>query len=382
MTKNSSAYEGSRDKGLEGVEVCSTGLSYIHESQLYFKGWRFEDLAQNASFAETAYLLLKGALPHSTELDRWKKALDERLFLDKSLPLDKLPTDKAHPMAWLRTAVSLIGQSEERGIDFHQNPAEGETAGLNLIAKTPLLISFLHRKRQGKPLIEPVKGKSLAWNFLYTLRGAAPSPFEEKTLDSCLILHADHGLNCSTFTARVTASSLSDIYSAIVSAIGSLKGPLHGGANERVMKMLGQFSSKAEAEDFVDKALQNKEKIMGFGHRVYKAQDPRAVFLKSVSEKITKDHGKTKLFEISQAIEQRVRDKKGLCANVDFYSASVYHCLGIPDDLFTPVFVMSRMPGWLAHINEQYAKNRIYRPASHWIGPREPKKWIPIKDRK
>ena len=381
MIKKPAVYDGARDRGLEGVEVCSTDLSRIHESQLYFRGWRFEDLAENSSFPETAYLLLKGRLPNATELRQWESALAEQLFLDKSLPLDSLPTDSVHPMAWLRTAVSLIGQKEERGIGFHQNASATETAGLCLIAKMPLLISFLHRKRQGLDPIEPVTSQSPAWNFLYTLKGQAPSPFEEKALSACLILHADHGLNCSTFTARVTASSLSDVYSAVVSAIGSLKGPLHGGANEKVMAMLNKLSSVKEAESFVDKALQNKEKIMGFGHRVYKTQDPRAVFLKSLSEKITKERGRAKLFEISRAMEQRVKEKKGLCANVDFYSASVYHCLGIPDDLFTPVFVMSRTPGWLAHINEQYAGNRIYRPASRWTGPKETKKWIPLQDR-
>ena len=251
---------------------------------------------------------------------------------------------------------------------------------LNLIAKTPLLISFLHRKRQALEPLTPKKDKSLAWNFLYTLHGEVPSKSDAQILDLCLLLHADHELNCSTFSARVTSSSLSDIYSAIVSAIGTLKGPLHGGANEKVMEMLNQFSSVKQAEKFIDNQLAKKEKIMGFGHRVYKKEDPRAVILKSTCKKITQDKNKTDLFAISQAMEQKVKHKKGLPANVDFYSASVYHCLGIPTDLFTPVFVMSRMPGWLAHVGEQYSKNRIYRPSSLWEGEIN-KPWKPIETR-
>lgn len=286
--------------------------------------------------------------------------------MEEELLFEKLPTENVHPMAWLRTAISLIGLKEEQGCSFFQNNKALEEASLNLIAKTPLLISFLHRKRQSlKPVISK-KGKSLSWNFLYTLTGEEPSENQVKILDICLILHADHGLNCSTFSARVTSSSLSDVYSAIVSAIDTLKDPLHERANEKVMQMLSRFSSVSSAEEFVDAALAKKEKIMGFGHRVYKKQCPRAVLLKSMSEEITKDKGKENLFLISEVIEKRVKEKKGLCANVDFYSASVYHCLRIPTDLFTPVFAMSRMPGcpagWLMFLNSIQKTGFIVQP--------------------
>ena len=380
MSKPFPVYEGALDKGLEGVKVCSTALSTIYKSHLYFKGYRLEDLVEHSSFSELSYLLLKGNLPSVAELAGWEQDIGQRVFLEKTLPFADLPTENVHPMAWLRTAVSLLALKEEKDIVFHQDSQALEEASLNLMAKTPVLLSFFYRKRQNLKPVTPEKDKSLAWNFLYTLTGEEPSPSSVNTLDKCLILHADHGLNCSTFSARVTSSSLSDLYSAVVSAIGTLKGPLHGGANEKVMQMLNRISCTEDAETFVDRALARKEKIMGFGHRVYKSQDPRAVILKSMSREITKAKGKEKLFLISSAMEQKVKEKKGLCANVDFYSASVYHCLGIPTDLFTPVFAMSRMPGWLAHIKEQYSKNRIYRPASQWVGEKD-KKWKFIEDR-
>ena len=380
MSKPFTVYEGAIDKGLEGVKVCSTALSTIQESHLYFRGYRLEDLVQHSSFSEVAYLLLRGRLPSIEEFEGWKEDIGRRVFLDEELPFARLPTEHVHPMAWLRTAVSLLALKEEKNIAFHKNSTALEEASLNLVAKTPILISFFHRKRQNLDPVTPKKGKSLAWNFLYTLTGEEPSPSSVNILDKCLILHADHGLNCSTFSARVTSSSLSDLYSAVVSAIGTLKGSLHGGANEKVMQMLSQIPSSKEAEKFVDTAFAKKEKIMGFGHRVYKRQDPRAVLLKSMSKEITKAKGKERLFLISSAMEQRVKEKKALCANVDFYSASVYHCLRIPTDLFTPVFAMSRMPGWLAHIKEQYSKNRIYRPASQWEGEKG-RKWEFIESR-
>ncbi len=373
-------YDKAVDKGLEGVKVCSTSLSVIEESCLYFRGYKLEDLAEHSRFSEVMYLLLKGKLPTARELSSWEDNISRRLVLDPEIPLASLPTKNAHPMAWLRTAVSLVGLKEEQGRAFFQDSQALENAGLSLIAQTPLLISFFHRQRQNLQPLEPERDKSLAWNFLYALHGEEPSEEEAGILDKCLILHADHGLNCSTFSARVASSALSDLYSAIVSAIGALKGILHGGANEKVMRMLSQLSSKKEAENFVDTALAKKEKIMGFGHRVYKARDPRAVILKSMSQKLTQSKGKKALFLISEAIERKVKEVKGLCANVDFYSASVYHCLGIPADLFTAVFAMSRMAGWLAHIKEQYLNNRIYRPASLWKGDKN-KKWKPIGQR-
>ena len=361
-------YKEAVDKGLESVQVCSTNLSTIDRSVLYYRGYNLEDLVKYSNFSEITHLLLKGELPNFSQLKEWEEKIKDHLFLDDQLPFSEIPTENVHPMSWLRTAVSLLGLKEEKNVLFHEDFSALEKASLSLIAKCPLLISFFHRKRQALDPIAPDKDQSLAWNFLYTLKGEPPEKEKVRILDTCLLLHADHELNCSTFSARVTSSSLSDLYSGVVSAIGALKGPLHGGANERVMKMLNQLSSKKEAERFVDHCLEKKEKIMGFGHRVYKTQDPRAVLLKEISAGITKSEDKSDIFEISEAIERRVKAKKGLCANVDFYSASVYHCLGIPTDLFTPVFAMSRMPGWLAHISEQYSKNRIYRPSSLWQG--------------
>lgn len=373
---NINNYAGALDKGLEGIQVCSTALSTINNSQLYFRGYLLEDLIENSCFSETSYLLLKAQLPSSQELKDWNQKIALQMNLDEEPALSHFPTQNIHPMAWLRTALSLLGLKKEQNL----SSANLESASLSLIAQTPLLISFFHRKRNNLKIINPQNDKSISWNFLYCLRGAEPTEEEAEILDKCLILHADHGLNCSTFSARVTSSSLSDLYSAIVSAVGTLKGMLHGGANEKVMQMLNKISSQEEAVQFVDKALERKEKIMGFGHRVYKEQDPRAKILKAMSKKITKKKGKENLFLISEAMEQRVKNKKGLCANVDFYSASVYHCLDIPTDLFTPVFAMSRMPGWLAHIQEQYSKNRIYRPASLWKGENN-KRWKPMESR-
>ena len=229
------------DKGLEGVKVCSTKLSTIQNSRLYYRGYSLEDLAKNSSFLETTFLLLKGHLPTSKEFKNWEEQIQRKMTLPADLPFESLPTENVHPMAWLRTAVSLLGLKEEQNIDFSQTSEALEKASLNLIAKTPLLITLLHRKRQSLKRLAPKPNQGLVWNFLYTLKGEEPSENQLKILDTCLLLHADHDLNCSTFSARVTSSSLSDLYSALVSAIGTLKGPLHGGANERVMQMLSQF---------------------------------------------------------------------------------------------------------------------------------------------
>lgn len=369
------------DKGLEGVPVCSTDISTIKDSVLYLRGYTLEDLVEHSSYLEVAYLLWEGNLPSSQEKEKWEKEISNNLSLSSKEQevLKHLPFKQVNTMAWLRTAVSTLALLESK----EPAPTDREAlkqAGFKFLVKTPLLVTFFHSLRTGKPFVEPRKDKGLAWNFLYTLTGQEPSAEAEKVFDVCLILHADHDLNCSTFSARVTSSSLSDVFSALVSAIGTLKGPLHGGANEQVMKMLSKFSNPKEAEDFVDQAFAKKEKIMGFGHRVYKEKDPRAEILKKFSKKLTQEQGSPELFSISQAMEDKIREKKGLCPNVDFYSASVYHCLGLPTDLFTPVFAVSRMAGWLAHIFEQYSKNRIYRPQSKWLGSFD-NQWKPIKER-
>lgn len=368
------------DRGLEGVVVCSTALSTIKNSQLFLRGFGLEDLAKHSSYEEVSFLLWKGHLPSKEEWKIWRNALhrEMRLSAEEQKVLQGLPIQKVSPMAWLRTALSVLSLMEDE-ISLQEESKRKETA-LKLLAKTPLLVVYLHCLRGKKELLKPLPEKSLAWNFLYLLTGVEPSEEAAKVFDLCLILHAEHDLNCSAFSARVTASSLSDIFSALVSAVGTLKGPLHGGANEQVMKMLEKLNTEEEAIAFVDKALAQKEKIMGFGHRIYKEKDPRAEILKSHSKILTAQSGKEALYRISIAMEQRVRSKKNLCPNVDFYSASVYHSLGIPTDLFTPVFALSRMAGWLAHIFEQYSKNRIYRPKGKWVGSSS-RKWQPLSER-
>lgn len=368
------------DKGLEGVAVCSTALSTIKDSQLFLRGYSLEDLAKHSCFEEVCFLLLNGNLPSQNKWQNWQNKLRSHIHLteEEKTALKNLPFKKASPMAWLRTALSVLSLMEEE-IHWQDEERLRKTA-LKLLAKAPLLVTYFHSLRTGKTLVEARQDKSPAWNFLYTLQGKEPEAQAVKVFDLCLLLHTEHDLNCSVFSARVTASSLSDVFSALVSAVGTLKGPLHGGANEQVMRMLEKIKTKKEAEEFVDQALLKREKIMGFGHRVYKTRDPRAEILKTFAKELTTQAGKESLYDISVTMEQRVRAKKNLCPNVDFYSASVYHCLNIPTDLFTPVFAVARMVGWLAHIFEQYKKNRIYRPKGKWIGEKT-RKWQPLPER-
>jgi citrate synthase len=286
--------------------------------------------------------------------------------------LKSLPRDGVHPMSWLRTAVSMLGLWDKDANTEDQ--AGRDRVAIRLTAKVGPLVALFERFRRGQPYVAPNPEKSFAWNFLYMLNGTAPDKENEKVFDTCLILHADHELNCSAFASRVTASSLSDIYSAVVSGIGALKGPLHGGANEQVMRTLLEIGTVANAQQWVKNALDSKMKVMGFGHRVYKNGDPRAKILRSMSESLTKKFGKPEYYEMSKIIDDTVRNEKGLLPNVDFYSATVYYSMGIPIDLYTPIFATSRVSGWLAHIFEQYSKNRIYRPRGKWTG-KEGLKW-------
>ena len=384
MAEKQQEFKGAKDRGLEGVVVCSTKLSAIQNSRLFIRGFDLEDLARNSSYEETVFLLHEGRLPSKQEWESWRADFQRemRLSEEERRLLKNLPFQNAVPMAWLRTAFSLLSLSEaEEDISPESGLNRLKKTAIRLTAKAPLLTAFFQRLREGRDWTEPVPEKSLAWNFLYLLKGKEPSENHAKILDICLILHAEHDLNCSVFSARVTASSLSDVYSALVSAIGTLKGPLHGGANERVMTMLQQFKTEEDGLNFVARALERKEKIMGFGHRVYKERDPRAEILKTYSQSLSKEAGRESLYRISAAMEKAVREKKGLCPNVDFYSASVYHFLGIPTDLFTPVFAVSRTAGWLAHILEQYSNNRIYRPKGEWRGAPFGQKRRPLSER-
>lgn len=374
-------YSGAIDKGLEGVVACTTAVSSIIDATLCFRGYTIEDLAENSHFEETAYLLWNDKLPTVAELSDFKREIDSQMKLDGRLldVLKKIPTENVHPMAWLRTAVSLEAHFDADAQD--NSPEANRRKGVRLLAKMASLVTAFESIRNGREPIAPVPGKSIAWNFMYTLTGKEPDPEIVKVFDTCLVLHADHELNCSAFATRVTASSLSDMYSAIVSAIGALKGPLHGGANEQVMLMLKKIGTLENARVFVKDALANKEKIMGFGHRVYKNGDPRAAVLRKMSERLTKKISEGHWYEMSALIDDTVQAEKGLLPNVDFYSATVYYSMGIPIDLYTPIFAVSRISGWVAHAFEQYANNRIYRPRGQWVG-RQGLKYSQIEQRK
>ena len=288
------------------------------------------------------------------------------------------PINKVHPMGALRTAVSLLGLYDEEA-DIMDEEANYRKA-VRLQAKIPSIVTAFSRIRKGEEPIAPRKDFGYAQNFLYMLTGNEPEQIEIEAFNKALVLHADHELNASTFTARVCVATLSDIYSGVTAAIGALKGPLHGGANEAVMKMLTEIETVDNVESYITNKLANKEKIMGFGHRVYRKGDPRAKHLREMSEKLTNITGETKWYEISSKIEELVTSKKPLPPNVDFYSASVYHSLGIDHDLFTPIFAMSRMSGWIAHILEQYENNRLIRPRAEYVGP-DMQKYIAIEER-
>lgn len=360
-------------RGLEGVIAAITSISCIdgEEGILIYRGIPIQVMAKNSTFEETAYFLLFGKLPTRTELDYFIGDLKEHRALSEHEIgcILNFPKD-AHPMDALRTAVSIMGLNdpmkgaESRDINLR--------IGIKIIAKIPSIIAAFDRMRKGKEIIQPDSNLSHAENFLYMLRGEKPDTEDARILDIALILHADHGMNASTFGSMVTASTLSDMYSAIVTGIGTLKGPLHGGANERVLKMINEIGSEDKAEEYVLNALAEHRKIMGFGHRVYKAYDPRAKILKGYAERLSEKNGDMKFINIGKKIEEvmiREVGKKGIFPNVDFYSGIVYHFLDIPTDLFTPIFAMSRVAGWVAHIVEYLQANRIFRPRAIYNGP-------------
>ena len=373
-------FEGAIDKGLEGIVSCSTAVSTIQDNTLSYRGYTIEDLAANASFEEVTWLLWTGKLPTQNELTSFKKELAAAMNLPKDFvaALRALPTKNVHPMAWLRTAVSLFAQWDPDAND--NSPEANRRKAVRLTGAMGPIVCAFKQLRDGKDPIPAKDGQSIAWNFLYMLFGKEPTAEQTKNFDTCLVLHADHELNCSAFATRVTASSLSDIHSAIVSAIGALKGPLHGGANEQVMVMLKKIGTMDKAKQFVQDALQAKEKVMGIGHRVYKNGDPRAAILRKMSDKLTAETNQHHLYEMSTLIDDTMNKEKGLMPSVDFYSATVYHSMGIPTDIFTPIFAVSRISGWLAHAFEQYANNRIYRPRGKWVGA-SGNKYVPVSQR-
>ncbi|MDQ6632484.1 MAG: citrate synthase [Verrucomicrobiota bacterium] len=357
-------------KGLEGVVAAKTSLSDVKGDigKLVYCGYDINELAGKVSFEEVIFLLHYNHLPNKQEL----ADLKAHLIAERDLPqgvidiIKKLPGD-APPMHALRTIVSALGcfdpECDLDSLDAQRNKA------LRLIARIPIAIAYFHRARQGKTILPPEATLGEAANFLYLIDGEKPSHEKEKTLDLCYVLHADHGMNASTFSARVTIATLSDMYSAITSAIGTLKGPLHGGANEGVIKMLQEIGSLEKVDRYIQDCLAQKKKIMGIGHRVYKTLDPRAPHLKRMAQILSAKIGEAKWIQMSDRIAEIMLKEKHLNANVDFYSATVYYSLGIPTDLFTPIFAIARTSGWTAHVLEQLQDNRLIRPQSEYIGP-------------
>ncbi|MBD1380092.1 citrate synthase [Metabacillus arenae] len=367
-------------RGLEGVVATTSSVSSIIDDTLTYVGYNIDDLAENASFEEVIYLLWHRKLPTKSELKEIKEQLAENATLPKEV-IDHfkfIPVNSVHPMAAIRTAISLLGLFDEEA-DVMETEANYRKA-IRLQAKLPSLVTAFARIRKGLEPVEPKADFGFAENFLYMLKGKDPSPIEVEAFNKALVLHADHELNASTFTARVCVATLSDVYSGVTAAIGALKGPLHGGANEAVMKMLSDIGEVENAEEYIREKLANKEKIMGFGHRVYQQGDPRAKHLRKMSEKLTNLTNESKWYEMSVKIEEIVTSEKPLPPNVDFYSASVYHSLGIDHDLFTPIFAVSRVSGWLAHILEQYENNRLIRPRADYTGP-DLQAYVPISER-
>jgi len=368
--------------GLEGVVATSSKICYIDGDKgiLSYSGYNIHTLADHASFEEVICLLWNGKLPLPNELRELKTSLTAERELPPEITVFLKGAPKgASAMDVLRTAISMLSLYDPSAGDM-STKANTQKAS-RLMARVATIVTSFDRLRNGKDVIPGDSALSYAANFLYTLTGKKPDDVMERVFDVALILHADHELNASTFAARVTAATLSDIYSAVTSAIGALKGPLHGGANEAVIQMLLTTSSSDDAVAKIKNDLDNKIKIPGFGHRVYHTVDPRAIHLKKMSEELAKRTGHADLYEKSARVEQTVQDLKKLNANVDFYSASTYYSLGIPVDLFTPIFAVSRMSGWTAHILEQYRNNRLIRPRADYLGEADGRPWTPLEKR-
>jgi citrate synthase len=367
--------------GLEGVVAGESEICFIdgYQGVLSYRGYNIHTLADNASFEEVIFLLWNGWLPKRAELDK----LQKELVAERGLPAPVVEflkgVPKANTMDVLRTAVSMLGLYDSEASDM--STEANVRKAVRLMSKTAGIVTTYDRLRNGSPLVADDPKLGFAANFLYTLTGKRPDDVMERAFDVAMTLHADHELNASTFAARVTAATLSDIYSSITSGIGALKGPLHGGANQDVIKVLLQLDDEESAVERVKDTLARKVKIAGFGHRVYRTEDPRATHLRVLSEELGKRTGHEKLYRLSKKMEETVKEVKGLSPNVDFYSASTYYSLGIPVDLFTPIFAVSRMAGWTAHVLEQYRNNRLIRPRAEYKGNPDGQTWIPMAKR-
>lgn len=370
------------NKGLAGIVAFSSTKSSIdgQNGELIFAGYNINTLAENATFEEVCFLLWNDRLPNKEELENLKQKLrSERSLPDPVLNYIKNTNKNAEPMGVLRSAVSMLSdyhsEDEDTSEEYFRNKA------IAITAKMPTIVAAFDRARKGKEIIEPLDTESTAFNFLYMLNGEKPGEQAAKTMDICLILHAEHGTNASTFTCRTICSTESDMYSAVTGAIGALKGPLHGGANTAVMNMLIDIDEKnQDPVEVVKQKLANKEKISGFGHRVYKTKDPRAVILKKMSKKLSKETGHEELYNWSEAILNTMKEEKDIDANVDFFSATVYYSMGITPDMYTCIFSMSRIAGWTGHYIEQAENNRLIRPRAHYVGEKN-LPWTPVEER-
>lgn len=369
-------------RGLEGVVAGETRASYVDgvNGMLIYQGYDINALAEHTLFAEVVFLLWHGRLPNARELDDFRtRVVSEMRLPSQVIKMIELAPMGAHPMDVLRTAVSALSMFDP---DTGNMSLEANNRKcIRLFAQMMTIIADMYRVRQNAPVVSPDPQSDIGANFLYMFRGTPPDDEEAQAFSELLLLHADHGFNASTFAARVTAGTLADMHATLTSALGTLKGALHGGANERVMEMLEEIDTVNAVDEYIEGMLNQGQRIMGFGHRVYKVEDPRAKHLRKWSERLCKRTGMEHFYEMSHRIEQIVLKKKGIYPNVDFYSATVQHALGIPRQYFTAIFAASRTAGWLAHVMEQYADNRLIRPTSKYIGPWGRDKIIPIAER-
>ncbi len=381
MADKANASTASSAAGLRGVSVASSSISDVNgeKGELIYQGYNIHDLATESNFEEVIFLLWNKRLPTITELADLRKSLRANYALPKEIiELMKLFPREADPVDILRTTISALEFYDPHARDVSRENSL-QTA-IRLTAQFPTVVAASDRIRNGWEPIEPNPESNIAQNFLYMLRGEVPSSEDARVFDASLVLHADHELNASTFTARVVAGTLADMYAAVTAAIGALSGPLHGGANTNVMKMLLEIAALENVETYIERALTEKRKIMGFGHAVYKTEDPRATHLRKFSEQVGKRAGDTKWYEMSRKVEEVIMREKGLFPNVDFFSASTYYMMGIPLDLYTPIFAVSRIAGWTGHVLEQYADNKLIRTRAEYIGQRD-LKYIPINER-
>lgn len=353
-------------KGLEGVVVADTNLSSVNGEKgiLRYCGYNIDDLAFNTSFEETICLLYDNELPNKQRLEQMTKNVGEaRVLPDEVIKIISELVGKTSPMSTLRTVVSVLGHYE-KNVPLKELPPKA----LRLVGQISTAVAMIHRLRENKPIVEADPNRGHAEDFLRMLHGSEPTKTQIDALNLYLILLADHGFNASTFSARVTAGTLANLHSAITSAVGTLSGPLHGGANEKAMDMIIEVGSKENASQYIQNALDSKQKIMGFGHRVYKVDDARKTHLKKMARRLWEEKNEMEMFEIAEEIEKQVKDRKPIITNVDFYSAPLLYGLDIPTDLFTPLFAMSRIAGWTAHVLEQYQNNRLIRPRARYVG--------------